>query len=97
MKSAGRDRESTLFLTEQGVKAVRQIKLDLKSWRMNRLGIPQERIAMRLGETRDVIRNHLGEMLILTKSPNTDLSRGSTIPQVADRRHCLRNGLMLEQ
>ncbi|MBC8441740.1 MAG: ParB N-terminal domain-containing protein [Deltaproteobacteria bacterium] len=65
------------------LKAVRQIKLDQKIWRMNRLGIPQERIAMRLGETRDIIRNHLGKMLILTKSPNTDLSQGLTIPQVA--------------
>ena len=60
-------------------------KLDQKIWRMNRLGIPQERIAMRLGETRDIIRNHLGKMLILTKSPNTDLSQGLTIPQVAAR------------
>jgi ParB/RepB/Spo0J family partition protein len=65
------------------LKAVRQIKLDQKIWRMNRLGIPQERIAMRLGETRDIIRNHLGKMLILTKSPNSDLSKGLTIPQVA--------------
>jgi ParB/RepB/Spo0J family partition protein len=65
------------------LKAVRQIKLDQKIWRMNRLGIPQERIAMRLGETRDIIRNHLGKMSMLTKSPNTDLSQGLTIPQVA--------------
>lgn len=67
------------------LKAVRRIKLEQKIWRMNRLGIPQERIARRLGETRDVIRSHLGKMLILTKSPNTDLSSGLTIPQVADR------------
>jgi len=65
------------------LRAVRQIKLDQKIWRMNRLGIPQERIAMRLGETRDVIRSHLGEMPIMAKSPNTDLSQGLTIPQVA--------------
>jgi hypothetical protein len=52
---------------------------------MNRLGILQERIALRLGETRDIIRNHLGKMSMLTKSPNTDLSQGLTIPQVAAR------------
>ncbi len=65
------------------LRAVRQIKLDLKIWQMNRLGIPQERIARRLGETRDIIRSHLGEMPILAKSPIPDLSLGLTIPQVA--------------
>ena len=65
------------------LRAVRQIKLDLKIWRMNRLGIPQERIAMRLGETRNILRNHLVKMPIMAKSPNSDLSSGLTIPQVA--------------
>ena len=81
-KLIGRTRQ-TIANYIADLKAIRQIKLDQKIWRMNRLGIPQERIAMRLGETRDIIRNHLGKMLILTKSPNSDLSQGLTIPQVA--------------
>ncbi|RLB93033.1 MAG: transcriptional regulator [Deltaproteobacteria bacterium] len=68
------------------LRAVRRIKLDLKIWRLNRLGIPQERIAGRLGETRDAVRSHLGEMPSLAKSPNSDLSRGLTIPQVAAKQ-----------
>ena len=67
------------------LRAIRQIKFDKKIWRMNGLEIPQERIARRLGETRDVIRSHLAEMPILAKSPNTDLSLGLTIPQVTER------------
>jgi len=55
----------------------------LKSPTCGRIKIPQERIAGRLGETRDIIRNHLGEMPILAKSPNRDLSSGLTVPQVA--------------
>ncbi len=65
------------------LRAVRQIKLDQKIWRMNRLGIPQERIARRLGVTRESICKHLVKMPALANLPNTDLSCGLTIPQVA--------------
>ena len=65
------------------LKAIRHIKLDLKIWRMNRLGIPQERIARRLGVTRESICKHLVKMPALANLPNSDLSSGLTIPQVA--------------
>ena len=52
---------------------------------MNRVGISQDRIAQRLGQTRDIIRMHLGKMPILAKPPNTDLSKGFTVPQVAEK------------
>ena len=78
----GRSRQTTANYIAD-LKAVRHIELDQKIWKMNQLGIPQDRIAMRLEETRDVVRNHLGKMLSLTKSPNSDLSKGFTIPQVA--------------
>ena len=62
--------------------------IDLKIFRMNRLGIPQERIAKRLEETRDTISDHLGKMPGLAKSPKADLSKGFTVPQVAEKRAC---------
>jgi len=61
------------------------MELDLKIFRMNRLGIPQERIAKRLGQTRDTIRDHLGKMPGLAKSPKADLSKGFTVAQVAEK------------
>lgn len=59
--------------------------LELKLFRMNRLGIPQERIAGRLGEARETIRNHLAKMAELPNQPKDDLSRGYTVSQVAEK------------
>ena len=59
--------------------------LDLKIFRMHRLGIPQARIAKRLGQARETIRDHLAEMLTLANPPNSDLTRGFTVPQVAEK------------
>ena len=67
------------------LRAATQVELELKIFRMNRLGIPQDRIAERLGQTRDIIRYHLGEMPSLAFPPNTDLSRGFTVAQVAKK------------
>ena len=68
-------------------KAVIQLEIDLKIFRMNRLGIPQERIAKRLGQTRETIRDHLSKMATLPNPPNADLSRGFTVPQVAEKHN----------
>ncbi|MCP3942796.1 MAG: site-specific DNA-methyltransferase, partial [Desulfobacteraceae bacterium] len=54
-------------------------------FRMNRLGIPQDRIAKRLGQAREVIRDHLAKMPVLANPPNTDLSQGFTVAQVAQK------------
>ena len=40
---------------------------------------PRGRIAKRLGQTRDTIRDHLAKMPELANQPNTDLSRGFTV------------------
>ena len=61
------------------------MELAIKIFRMNRLGFPQERIAKRLGQTRDTIRDHLGKMPGVAKSPKADLSRGFTVAQVAEK------------
>jgi len=50
-----------------------------------RLGLPQERIAKRVGQAREVICDHLGEMPVLAFSPNADLSHGFTAAQVAEK------------
>ena len=59
--------------------------MDLKIFRMNRLGLPQEWIAKRLGQTREVIRDHLADLAVLPNPPNADLSKGFTVAQVAEK------------
>ena len=61
------------------------MELDFKIFRMNRLEIPQERIAKRLEQARETIRNHLAKMPELANQPKADLSRGFTVPQVAEK------------
>ena len=57
--------------------------MDLKIFRMNRLGIPQERIAKRLFSPQQTISGHLPKLPVLANPVNTDLERGCTIAQVA--------------
>ena len=57
--------------------------MDLKIFRMNRLGIPQERIAKRLFSPQQTISGHLPKMPVLANPLNSDLERGFTVAQVA--------------
>ena len=54
---------------------------------MNRLNIPQERIAKRLYVPQQTISNHLPKMPELANPVNSDLSKGFTIIQVAQKHH----------
>jgi hypothetical protein len=54
---------------------------------MNRLGIPQDRIAKRLGLIRTSLHHHLSKMPVLANSTNADLSRGFTVSQVAEKHN----------
>ena len=83
-KAIGRSRR-TVSAYIADLRATIQEELDLKIFHMNRLFIPQERIAMRLNQTRDVIRDHLGKMAELPNSPNADLKKGFTVPRVAEK------------
>ena len=83
-KAVGRARR-TVDTYIADLKAVIQLDIDLKIFRMNRLGIPQDRIAKRLGQYRETIRDHLAKMATLPNPPNADLSRGFTVAQVAEK------------
>ena len=69
------------------LKAATQLDIDLKIYRMNRLGIPQDRMANRLGLIRTSLHYHLSKMATLPNSTNTDLSRGFTVSQVAEKHN----------
>ena len=83
-KAFGRSRQAVdKYIAD--LRANIQEGLNLKLYRMNRLGIPQERIAVRLDQTRDTIRTYLGKMPSMAKSPNNDLEKGFTVAQVAEK------------
>ncbi len=83
-KAIGRARR-TIDLYIADLRAVNQMGLDIKIFRMNRLGIPQDRIAERLGLARTSLIYHLSKMATLPNSTNADLSRGFTVAQVAQK------------
>ena len=67
------------------LRAAIQMGMDLKIFRMNCLGIPQDRIAKRLGVNQASIHNHLLKMATLPNLINADLERGFTVAQVAEK------------
>ena len=69
------------------LRAATQMGTDIKIFRMNRLGIPQDRIANRLGVDQKTIHNHLGKMATLPNFLNADLSRGFTVEHVAEKHN----------
>jgi hypothetical protein len=83
-KAIGRARR-TVDAYIADLRAVNQMDLDIKIFRMHRLGIPQDRIAKRLGLARTSFQYHLPKMAALPNSANADLSRGFTIAQVAQK------------
>ncbi len=67
------------------LRAATLMDRDTKIFRMNCLGIPQDRIAKRLGVKQVSIHNHLSKMAVLPNLINGDLKRGVTIPQVVQK------------
>ena len=87
-KAIGRSRQ-TVDTYVADLRAATQMGRDIKIFRMNRLGIPQDRISERLGLVRTSLIYHLSKMPVLANSTNADLrvtfrlSRGFTVAQVA--------------
>jgi hypothetical protein len=86
-KAIGRSRR-TVDSYVADLRAVVEMDLNLKLFRMNRLGIPQERIAKRLGAAQASIHYHLSKMAALPFLINSDLERGFTVAQVAEKHAC---------
>ena len=69
------------------LRAATQMGLDIKIFRMDCPGIPQDRIAKRLGQVRETILGHLPKMATLPNPVIADLSRGFTVAQVAEKHN----------
>jgi len=67
------------------LRASKQMDRDIKIFCMHRLGIPQDRMAKRLGMDQKTIHYHLGKMATPPNSLNSDLSKGFTVAQVAQK------------
>ena len=67
------------------LRASIQLEVDLKVLRMRRLGIPQGRIALCLGVSQQTVSDHLPKMATSPNPVNTDLKRGFTVAQVAEK------------
>ncbi|MEA3417668.1 MAG: DNA methyltransferase [Thermodesulfobacteriota bacterium] len=85
-KAIGRARQ-TVDSYIADLRAATQMGIDIKIFRMNSLGIPQDRIAKRSGVNQVLIHNHLLKMPVLANSINADLSRGFTVAQVAEKHN----------
>ena len=83
-KAIGRARR-TVDSYISDLKAAIQMAFDITIFKMNRLGVPQERIADRLAVKREKIRDHLAKLAMLPNSPNSDLQKGFTVAQVAEK------------
>jgi len=59
--------------------------LDLKIFRLNQLGLPQDRIAKRLDIPQRTLSDHSAEMLRWAFPLNSDLVKGFTVSQVAEK------------
>jgi len=83
-RALGRSRQ-TVDTYIADLRATAVLDLELKIFRLHQLGIPRDRIAKRLGVIQQTISRYLPKMLEFTKWVNTDLSKGFTVPQVAQK------------
>ena len=85
-KAIGRSRQAVdSYMAD--LRAATQIGLDIKIFRMNRLGISQDRIAKRLDVPQQTISRHLPKMPVMANPVNSDLLRGFTVSQVAEKHN----------
>ncbi len=67
------------------MRAVIHAELNLRLFRMNKLGIPQERISKQFDMTQQAISSYLQKMPMMAKLVNSDLQKGFTVTQVAEK------------
>jgi hypothetical protein len=67
------------------LRATALFEQDLKVFKLNQLGIPQDRIAKRVGLGQQRISRYLLQMPQVAKGVNADLLKGFTVPQVAQK------------
>jgi len=87
-QAIGRSRQAVDAYIIADLRASTELEMDLKIFRMHRINIPQERIAKRLGAIQRTVSKNLEKMPALAIILNTDLSKGSTVPQVAEKHAC---------
>ncbi len=85
-KAIGRSRQ-TVDSYIADLRAASRLGQDIKIFRMGRFGIPQDRIAKRLGLPQKTISNHSAKMPVLANQLNIDLARGFTVSQVAKKHN----------
>ena len=83
-RAVGRSRQ-VIDTYVSDLRAASETVLDIKMFRMHGLHIPQERMAKRLGESQQTISFHLQKMPEQAIFVNSDLSKGFTVPQVAEK------------
>jgi len=67
------------------LRASTELEIDLKIFRMQQLGLPQERIANRFSIPQRTLSDHLAKMPSLAIPLNADLLKGFTVSQVAQK------------
>ncbi len=83
-KDVGRSRQSVdNYIAD--LRASFQQDINQKIFNMIHLGIPQQRISDRLNILQSKISGYLSDMLILANPINSDLERGFTVAQVAEK------------
>jgi ParB-like chromosome segregation protein Spo0J len=83
-RAIGRSRQAVdKYISDLRATAV--FDLELKIFRLHQLGIPQDRIAGRVGLGQQRISRYLRLLPQIAKGVNTDLSKGFSVPQVAQK------------
>lgn len=77
--------EATVSGYLSDLRARHELAQDLKIFKMGLLGIPQERIAQRLGVSQDIVSNHLRKSSELKNGVNSQLERGFGVNTVAEK------------
>jgi hypothetical protein len=83
-RAIGRSRQ-TVDTYIADLRATVLFEQDLKIFKLNQLGIPQDRIAKRVGLGQQRISRYLLQMPQVAKSVKADLLKGFTVPQVAQK------------